>query len=47
MKVYLSLLAESKLRNLSDYLLEKWDLKTRDKFLEKILRKNKTDLFST
>lgn len=39
MKVYLSLLAESKLRKLSDYLLEKWDLKTRDKFLEKFSEK--------
>jgi len=33
MKVFLSKLAESKLLKLSDYLIENWDLKTRDKFI--------------
>ncbi len=33
MKVYLSENAELKLLKLSDYLLENWNLKTRDKFI--------------
>ncbi len=41
MKVFLSELAESKLLKLSEYLLEKWDLKTRDKFIEKLTDKIK------
>ncbi|GGW74783.1 plasmid stabilization system protein ParE [Winogradskyella epiphytica] len=41
MKVYLSELAESKLLKISDYLLENWDLKTRDKFIEKLSEKIK------
>jgi plasmid stabilization system protein ParE len=36
MKVFFSELAESKLLKLSDYLLENWNLKTRDKFIEKL-----------
>ncbi len=36
MKVFLSELAESKLLKLSQYLLEEWNLKTRDKFLSKL-----------
>tara|TARA_R110000868_G_scaffold220257_1_gene471393 strand:- start:41 stop:283 length:243 start_codon:yes stop_codon:yes gene_type:complete len=39
MKVFLSELAESKLLKLSDYLLENWNLKTRDKFIEKLSEK--------
>lgn len=35
MKVFLSELAESKLLKLSEYLLENWSLRTRDKFIEK------------
>lgn len=34
MNIYLSELAESKLLRLSDYFIEEWDLKTRDKFIE-------------
>lgn len=41
MRVYLSLLAESKLLRLSDYLLANWNLKTRDKFFEKFSEKIK------
>ena len=41
MKVFLSELAESKLLKLSDYLLENWNLKTRDKFIEKLSEKIK------
>jgi plasmid stabilization system protein ParE len=41
MKVFLSELAESKLLKLSDYLLENWSLKTRDKFIEKLSEKIK------
>ena len=36
MKVFLSELAESKLLKLSEYLLEDWNLKTRDKFISKL-----------
>lgn len=36
MKVFLSELAESKLLKLSEYLLEEWSLKTRDKFILKL-----------
>ncbi|WNW02127.1 type II toxin-antitoxin system RelE/ParE family toxin [Tenacibaculum sp. HL-MS23] len=39
MKVFLSELAENKLLRLSEYLLEKWNLKTRDKFIEKLTEK--------
>lgn len=41
MKVFLSELAESKLLKLSEYLLEKWNLKTRDKFISKLTEKIK------
>tara|TARA_R110002096_G_scaffold214462_1_gene402153 strand:- start:227 stop:529 length:303 start_codon:yes stop_codon:yes gene_type:complete len=41
MKVFLSELAESKLLKLNDYLLENWNLKTRDKFIEKLSEKMK------
>jgi len=40
MKVFLSELAESKLVELSDYLIENWDLQTRDKFIAKLTKKN-------
>ena len=36
MKVFLSELAESKLLKLSKYLLEEWNVKTRDKFISKL-----------
>ncbi|REE06926.1 type II toxin-antitoxin system RelE/ParE family toxin [Winogradskyella pacifica] len=36
MKVFLSELAESKLLKLSEYLIEEWNLKTRDKFISKL-----------
>ena len=39
MKVFLSELAESKLLSLNNYLLEKWDMKTRDLFFEKFDKK--------
>ncbi len=39
MKVFLSELAESKLLKLSEYLLENWNLKTRDKFISKLTEK--------
>ncbi|BAO76364.1 type II toxin-antitoxin system RelE/ParE family toxin [Winogradskyella sp. PG-2] len=39
MKVFLSELAESKLLKLNDYLLENWNLKTRDRFIEKLSEK--------
>lgn len=39
MKVYLSNSAENKLLKLSEYLLENWNLKTRDKFIEKFTEK--------
>ncbi len=41
MKVFLSELAESKLLKLNDYLLENWNLKTRDRFIEKLSEKMK------
>ncbi|MGM0635467.1 MAG: type II toxin-antitoxin system RelE/ParE family toxin [Bacteroidota bacterium] len=41
MKVFLSELAESKLIKLSEYLLENWNLKTRDKFISKLTDKIK------
>ena len=41
MKVFLSELAERKLLKLSEYLLENWNLKTRDKFIEKLTEKIK------
>ena len=39
MKVFLSELAESKLLKLDEYLLEKWNKKTRDKFIQKLSEK--------
>ena len=39
MKVFLSELAEEKLLKLSEYLLENWNLKTRDKFISKLTDK--------
>lgn len=39
MKIFLSELAELKLLKLSDYLLENWNLKTRNKFIEKLSEK--------
>ena len=41
MKVFLSELAESKLLKLTDHLLENWNLKTRDRFIEKLSEKMK------
>ena len=41
MKVFLSELAESKLLKLSEYLIEKWSLKTRDEFISKLSEKIK------
>lgn len=41
MKVFLSELAESKLLELSEYLLENWNLKTRDRFISKLTEKIK------
>ncbi len=41
MKVFLSELAETKLLKLSKYLLENWDLRTRDKFIRKLTEKIK------
>lgn len=41
MKVFLSELAKSKLIKLSEYLLEKWSLKTRDAFISKLTEKIK------
>jgi plasmid stabilization system protein ParE len=41
MKVFLSELAASKLLKLSEYLLENWNLKTRDKFIDKLSEKIK------
>ncbi|MEP5338286.1 MAG: type II toxin-antitoxin system RelE/ParE family toxin [Algibacter sp.] len=41
MKVFLSELAESKLLKLSEYLLENWSLKIRNKFIEKVSEKIK------
>ena len=45
MKVYLSELAESKLLRLSEYLIEKWNRRTRDKFFVKLT--NKIDQISS
>lgn len=39
MKVFLSELAEAKLLKLSKYLLETWNIKTRDKFILKLTAK--------
>ncbi|WP_299315281.1 type II toxin-antitoxin system RelE/ParE family toxin [uncultured Aquimarina sp.] len=39
MKVYLSELAESKLLKLTDYLLEKWNLKVKNEFVTKLTEK--------
>ena len=39
MRVFLSELAENKLFKLSQYLLENWNKKTRDKFIEKLTGK--------
>lgn len=41
MKVFLSELAERKLLKLSDYLIENWNLKARDKFIETLSEKIK------
>ena len=41
MKVYLSLLAETKLLKLSEHLLENWNLKIRDQFIEKLTERIK------
>lgn len=41
MKVFLSELAESKLLKLSEYLIENWSLRTRDKFISKLTEKIK------
>lgn len=41
MKVFLSKLAETKLLKLSEYLLEHWNLKTRDLFILKLTEKVK------
>ncbi|WP_456867463.1 type II toxin-antitoxin system RelE/ParE family toxin [Galbibacter sp. BG1] len=41
MKVFLSELAETKLLKLSEYLLENWNLKTRDEFISKLTEKIK------
>lgn len=41
MKVFLSELAESKLLKLSEYLLENWSLRARDKFISKLTEKIK------
>ena len=39
MKVFLSELAESRLLKLSQYLLENWNLKTRDRFISTLTEK--------
>ena len=39
MKVFLSDLAQYKLLRLSEYLIENWNVKTRDKFLQKLTAK--------
>ncbi|EGV44346.1 type II toxin-antitoxin system RelE/ParE family toxin [Bizionia argentinensis JUB59] len=39
MIVFLSELAETKLLKLSEYLLENWNIKTRDRFIEKLSEK--------
>ena len=45
MNVFLSELAESKLLKLSEYLIENWDIKTRDTFIEKLSGKINQILF--
>jgi plasmid stabilization system protein ParE len=39
MQVYLSKLAESKLLKLTEYLLEEWNVKVRDEFINKLTEK--------
>ena len=39
MEVYLSKLAESKLLKLTEYLLEEWNVKVRDEFINKLTEK--------
>ncbi len=39
MKVFLSELTERKLLKLSEYLIENWNIKTRDKFISKLSEK--------
>lgn len=39
MNVFLSELAESKLLKLNDYLIEKWSIKARDRFFQKLDQK--------
>ena len=39
MKVFLSELAELRLLRLSEYLVEKWNIRTRDKFIQKLTDK--------
>jgi len=39
MDVYLSKLAATKLVNLTNYLLEEWNIKIRDEFVEKLTNK--------
>lgn len=39
MKVYLSIIAETKLLKLSQYLLEKWSLETKNNFIKKLSSK--------
>ena len=39
MNVFLSELAEKKLLKISEYLLENWNLRTRDKFITKLTEK--------
>jgi plasmid stabilization system protein ParE len=39
MEVYLSILAESKLLKLNEYLLETWGIKVRDEFISKLTEK--------
>ena len=39
MKVYLSELAESKLLKLTEYLIEKWNLKVKNEFVAKLTEK--------
>lgn len=46
MEVFLSELAERKLLKLSEFLLETWNLKTRDKFIEKLTEKIKQIFFN-
>jgi len=39
MKVYLSSQASAKLEKISNFILQKWDKKTRDKFIERLISK--------